>query len=413
MFRNLVLSASFFFITILTGCQSVLHNENPPIEQAATSHETAVLPPQPESTPLPHRPAQKPPAPTHRITVYEQTIQTPTHLDGRLVLGVRENAALPNLNLTMQAKLDTGAENSSVDARNIQLFERDGKKWVKFDLHRTSKGVITLELPMKSTIKIKRPELQAIERPVVQMTITIGEITQSVPVSLTDRREYEAPLLIGRNFMQDLAVIDVNQKFIANRSLINSTSHEVEAPLSQTHFTRTITQPVSVKGLVTLGAVEHLTLTDSNTVLKARIDTGAFTSSLDARDLSLFQKEGKEWVRFKLPCASGELTTITAPVTRFVMIKRHRDKPQMRPVITLNVTIGNITKPTQFTLRNRENYRYPALIGVRFLQRRALVDVSRTYTADQRKVGVLSGAARSANLATENTPLPNSSKQDK
>ena len=414
MLRNLVLSATFLIFTILTGCQSVLHkenspSENPKIELAKTSDTAKRSQPEPV---IPFQPEQKPSVLTHRITIHEQTIQTPTHLDGRLVLGVRESAELPNLNLIMQAKLDTGAESSSVDARNIQFFERDGKKWVKFDLHRTSKGVSTLELPVKGIIKIKRPELSPVDRPVVQMTITIGEITQSVPVSLADRREYEAPLLIGRNFMQDLAVIDVNQKFIATQSLISSTRHEVEAPLSQAAFTRTILKPVSIEGLVTIGAVEHTTLPDFNAVLEARIDTGALTSSLDARNITVLQKDDAEWVRFQLPNARGKPTTITAPVTRFVLIKRHGEKPQRRPVITLNTTIGDITKPTQFTLRNRQNYRYPVLIGARFLQRRALVDVSREFTADSLKLDALTGIIHSKRFSKEST-TNKLSKQDR
>ncbi|MFK0573455.1 ATP-dependent zinc protease [Endozoicomonas sp.] len=386
MSRNLALPAIFFLIMILSGCQTVFYKERPkkdstiilqPIPVPDKSGQP-ILPSRPEDT-------SQPPDETHTITIREQTIQTPAHQNGRLVLGINETASLPNLNLTIQAKLDTGAENSSADARNIQFFERDGKKWVKFDLHRTSKGTIPMEQPVKSIIKIKRPGLPSDERPVINLTVTIGDITQAVPISLTDRSKYQSPLLIGRSFMQDLAVIDVNQKFIATKSVISSNNRKTEVPVTQKSFTRAIIKPVSVKGLATLGAVEYMTLPDSGTVLKARIDTGALTSSIDARDIELFQKNDHDWVRFQLANSAGDLITMEEPVTRFVRIKRHGEESERRAVITLNTLIGSIICPTQFTLRNRENYEYPALIGVRFLKKRALVDVSREYTSDTRQ----------------------------
>lgn len=386
MFRNLALPALFVLTMILTGCQTVFYKERPAKDDSSIIH-PAPAPEESEHPVVPSMPEAEstPPAETHAITIHEQTIQTPAHQDGRLVLGINETATLPNLNLKIEAKLDTGAETSSVDGRNIQFFERDGKKWVKFDLHRTSKGTQPMELPVKGVTRIKRPGLSSVERPVVMMTITIGDITQSVPVSLTDRSSYESPLLIGRTFMQDLAVIDVNQQHIATKMVISSNNRKAQVPVTQKSYTRAIIKPVSIKGLATVGAIEHMALPDSNTVLKARIDTGALTSSLDARDIELFEKDGKDWVRFQLANSAGDLTSMQEPVTRFVRIKRHGEESERRPVITLNARIGDILVPTQFTLRGRENYEFPALIGARFLEKRALVDVSREYISDTRQ----------------------------
>ena len=387
MFRNVALPVLIVFTMSLTACQSVLFRERP--EQDASVVPSVPVPVQPEQ---PVDSAQqpevspRPPAPkTHTITIHEQTIQTPAHVNGRLVLGINELVTLPNLDLKMEAKLDTGAENSSADARNIQFFERDGKKWVKFDLPRTSGGTVPLEMPLKGTTRIKRPGQSSIERPVVMMTMTIGDITQSVPVSLINRSNYESPLLIGRSFMQDLAVIDVNQQHIATRSVINTRKRQAVVPITQKSHTRAIIKPVSVDGLTTLGAVEHITLPDTGTILKARIDTGARTSSIDARDINYFEKDGKKWVRFGLANSAGKIITMEEPVTRFVRIKRHNEEPERRPVVTLETRIGDIIAPTQFTLRSRENYEYPALIGARFLEKRALVDVATEYATDKRQ----------------------------
>ena len=54
--------------------------------------------------------------PKNIITVHEEILQTPAHIDGRQVLGLYEQASLPDLELDMAAKMDTGAKISSIDA---------------------------------------------------------------------------------------------------------------------------------------------------------------------------------------------------------------------------------------------------------------------------------------------------------
>ena len=49
---------------------------------------------------------------------------------------------------------------------------------------------------------------------------------------------------------------------------------------------------------IIIGAVEKVRLLPPNVVLKARIDTGAKTTSIDAQNIIPFERDGKEWVRF-------------------------------------------------------------------------------------------------------------------
>lgn len=57
------------------------------------------------------------------------------------------------------------------------------------------------------------------------------------------------------------------------------------------------------------GWVEKSTLEPWGVEVKAKLDSGALTSSMDARDIETFDKDGEEWVRFRLELvdeASGE-----------------------------------------------------------------------------------------------------------
>lgn len=385
MYRHKALSVLLLATAVLAGCQGLApfdrRKESDSVYRAPVADQTDPI----KTTVSASHAHDTPPVKQHEITIREQLVQTPAHVNGRLVLGISEQATLPNQNFSIAAKLDTGAANSSIDARNIQYFERDGKKWVKFDVARTSAGTVNLEMPLKNVVRIKRPGLPALERPVVNMTITVGEITQSVPVSLIDRSKYSAPLLIGRSFMQDLAVIDVNQANIASKVTLRTTPKKAVVPVTQKSFTQVKLQPVQVDGLALFGATEEVELLDEKLTIKGRIDTGARTSSLDARNVELFEHAGKDWVRFDLMLSENVSRPVEYPVSRMVKIKRHGEEAERRPVITMNVKIGQVETPAEFTLRSREDYDYPVLIGSRFLEKRAMVDVSQEYVADAAK----------------------------
>ena len=384
MTRFQAMTALILSAAALTGCQSLSRTESPAGEKTTSNKGQSSLE-KPVALPEQKTPEQEvtlKPLPTPEITVTQTFIQTPAHIDGKLVVGFAEEGVLPDLGLSMSAKIDTGASRTSIDARNVESFERDGKPWVRFELHRTSKGVQNLELPVQEFIAIKRPGEKSHRRPVVTLTVQIGKITQSLNVSLNDRDNFNYPLLVGRDFLQDLAIADVGKIDIAiTRPLktIQKTIPETKAELVD----RTIYQTVSVNGLSMFGALEFVHLNGISEPLKARIDTGAETSSLDARDLEFFEKDSQQWVRFKL-LASDESIQFELPVSRSVLIKRHGDlESQRRPVVKLQTKVGNITKTTEFTLRDRSSYEYPVLLAEQFLADVALVDVSQEYIADK------------------------------
>lgn len=215
MIRFPAITALILTAAALTGCQSL-----PPTEPPAGTTKTR------EDRPKAEKPVSRPqeksaveqPAPVPEVTITQTYIQTPTHIDGKLVLGFSEEGKLPDLDLTMPAKIDTGAGRTSLDAQNIQQFERDGRPWVRFELPRTSKGVRKLELPIQDFISIKRPDEESQRRPVVNLTIQIGSLTQTLAVSLNDRSNFEFPMLVGRDFLKDLAIADVGKTYIATEN---------------------------------------------------------------------------------------------------------------------------------------------------------------------------------------------------
>jgi hypothetical protein len=144
--------------------------------------------------------------------------QSPTpERPAKLVVGELEEVWLENLQLALPARIDTGAETASLDARNIEVFERDGRRWVRFEIvHPVSGEPVLMERRLKrmvSIIQANSPEAE--RRPVIKLGITIGHISQTAEFTLSDRSHLDYQVLVGRNILQDVMVVDVSRKNIA------------------------------------------------------------------------------------------------------------------------------------------------------------------------------------------------------
>ena len=131
-----------------------------------------------------------------------------------------------------------------------------------------------------------------------------------------------------------------------------------------------------------LGWVEFVRLEPWGLKTHARMDTGANTSSMSARDIKLFKKSGKKWVKFTFDFKTdtGERSIeIERRVTRMVKIKQHNGQPQERPVVSMDFCLADEVRTAEFNLIDRRGLNYPILLGRRALAGFALIDSSRTY----------------------------------
>ena len=144
-----------------------------------------------------------------------------------------------------------------------------------------------------------------------------------------------------------------------------------------------LAQPLVAAELKIVGWIEKVRLYPGNFLVHAKLDSGAEYSSLDASNMQIFDRDGKEWVRFDLEeKREGKKLTIERPLLRWAPIKRHNQEPQRRPVITLGVCLGNIYKETEVNLINRKNYQYRMLIGRKFMEGIVAIDPAAKYTVE-------------------------------
>ena len=125
-----------------------------------------------------------------------------------------------------------------------------------------------------------------------------------------------------------------------------------------------------------IGAVEPVYFPPMKSAFPARIDTGATTSALDVQNLKIFERDGQKWVSFTLVNrATGESHDFEKPRRKRIRVKRIIED-EHRPMVEMDVKMGGKKFKADFTVTERTDFEYQALIGRNILSGRAIVDVS-------------------------------------
>ncbi len=131
------------------------------------------------------------------------------------VLGETEYLFIQEAGVSYDSRIDTGATTCSIHVEDLTPFERDGESWVKFHLVGEKEDQkIEVEKPVSRVVKIKRHGTESQERYVVLLGVKLGEEIVQTEFSLTDRGDYTYPLLVGRNLLRGVAVVDVSKSYV-------------------------------------------------------------------------------------------------------------------------------------------------------------------------------------------------------
>lgn len=116
--------------------------------------------------------------------------------------------------------------------------------------------------------------------------------------------------------------------------------------------------------------------------IKAKVDTGARSSSLHAFDVTEFVHRGKKWVRFKVhPAQRNSQRTVEteAAILDYRSVRSSSGKASLRPVIVTHVELLGIVWPVELTLANRDEMGFRMLLGRQAFRDRFLVDAGKSY----------------------------------
>lgn len=150
--------------------------------------------------------------------------------------------------------------------------------------------------------------------------------------------------------------------------------------------------PVMAAEPTLYGRYEYIKLPEIGETLQAKMDTGALTASLSAKNIETFTRDGEPWVRFQLATKGASDKVYEHKVARISKIKNRADEDDdkeepasaKRPVVDLEMCLGSVKRTVEVNLTDRSSFNYPLLIGAKALREfGAAVNPARRYTADK------------------------------
>jgi hypothetical protein len=129
-----------------------------------------------------------------------------------------------------------------------------------------------------------------------------------------------------------------------------------------------------------VGWLEKVRIYPENLLVRAKLDTGAKNSSLNAPHVSTFERRGETWVRFDIEDRNGKTATLERKLQRTVKIRQHDRTSALRPVVHLSICLGGAFKVVEVNLEDRSDFNYQMLVGRSFLKEDFVVDPSMKFT---------------------------------
>ena len=141
----------------------------------------------------------------------------------KFLVGALESCDLPDLGISnMPVRVDTGATTSSLHVDNIEEYEKDGKSWVRFDIHpdiRNVENIVTTTARLSSKKTVKSSTADKERRAVIKTNFSLGDQTWKIKLTLTNRSTMSYLMLLGREAMQDRIIVDPSVEFLASERI--------------------------------------------------------------------------------------------------------------------------------------------------------------------------------------------------
>lgn len=123
--------------------------------------------------------------------------------------------------------------------------------------------------------------------------------------------------------------------------------------------------------------------------LDAKVDTGAYTSSLHCHHIKVKEIDGTKFLTFKL--LDPEHASYQKKIFKFKnferkYVKSSNGQKELRYVIKTTLRIYGIDIETEFSLTDRSSMKHPVLLGRKFINQGFIVDVSKKNIASQEEV---------------------------
>lgn len=124
------------------------------------------------------------------------------------IIGWTEKVKIFPGDLVIHAKIDSGADTSSLHASEVHEIDKDGERWVRFDVINRYGKKTTIERPVHRIAVIKRHNGKFEKRQVIRLGICLGTVYLEADVTLVDRTNFDYQMLIGKSYLAGNSLID-------------------------------------------------------------------------------------------------------------------------------------------------------------------------------------------------------------
>lgn len=135
----------------------------------------------------------------------------------------------------------------------------------------------------------------------------------------------------------------------------------------------------------TVGWIENARIAGVEKEIKAKLDTGATTTSINAEILEKPDEDSESggMIKFRFTNGEGVKQDFELPIVRWVRIESRKADYIKRPVVRMKLCVAGQWIEEEVNLAERDDFNYPVLIGRNMLEKGGLVvNSSKTFTAD-------------------------------
>ncbi len=118
--------------------------------------------------------------------------------------------------------------------------------------------------------------------------------------------------------------------------------------------------------------------------LRAKLDTGAYLSSLHAEQIRMITRDQADWVQFRVVQARNQVSDdvlLEAKLIDYKNIRSSSGHVEARPVVATLIELAGHCWPIELSLTCRASLEFRLLLGRSVIANRCLVDCSRTHVA--------------------------------
>ena len=268
-----------------------------------------------------------------------------------LIIGTEESITVDGIHIP--AKPSVTAKTPLLKVSSLKEIKTDKGREIIFTLLDRNGNSHTLRKDIKKKIKIGNKI-----RPVIEIELVLGETCLVTDVSLAlqeSTKNKQGKFIVGYGLSDEPI-------FVNTRS---SNALQKSSP-------------------VLAGYIEQAQVGDLSFPVK--LDTGADITSMSATDMTFFNKNGDKWITFTYSNHDGDQQEFTRKVVDEIKIKpREGEKSAPRPVVRMQIKLGDIDEVIDVSLRDRTHFDYSMILGKNFLRHNIVVSSDEQFLLSKQK----------------------------